>query len=365
MKVFLTSLSGSDKTESVHYHRVLQQLGHQVFKFVLPSSVEDPGLRLEAEPGFAPHVCVDALVRVAGFQPDLLIYIEPGGLIPRGIEKVDFPTACVLCDTHVCLKTRLKLARFFDHVFLYHRNYLKYFKEHPVEHVHWLPYACDLELFRPLGQERDLDVAFVGQHFPGSERSKLLRIVVGRYRANEQRYYTQAEIPAVYSRAKIVLNLPLADDLNFRTFEAMSCGAMLLTRRIANGQEILFEEGRHFAAFADERELVGKIDYYLAHPDERETIAAAGLAEIQQRHGLEQRVEELVDAVLSKPDRVAPIRRMTPKELDREYAWLYELLSRFDPGPQIALLQQARRAGRPWMSLLLPIIRSALRGTTR
>lgn len=78
-----------------------------------------------------------------------------------------------------------------------------------------------------------------------------------------------------------MVNLPLKDDLNFRVFEAMSCGALLLTRRVANGQELLFEEGVHFAASKTEAELLEKIDYYLSHESERTTIATAGLAEIQ------------------------------------------------------------------------------------
>lgn len=359
MNILMSSLSGNDKTEGIHYLRVFQRLGHQVFRFTLPAYKEDPSYGLHPEAGFAPETTLDSLIRLSGMKPDIFLFIEPLGLIPRGIECASFPTVCILSDTHRDLPPRLKLARFFDHIFLYHRNSLPYFKEHRDGHVHWYPCACDLEVFRPLEGERNLDVSFVGNLMIDKRRARLLSRLSERYIVNEQRFYLQREIPKVYSQSKIVLNLPVADDLNFRTFEAMSCGAMLLTRRVSNGQELLFEEGRHFAAFDDERELFDKIHYYLSNPEEREIIAAAGLAEIRQRHRLEQRIEELIGIVTKKPDKVAPIRRMSPSQIDRQYAWLYEYWRMVDPG--LSLARQARWAGRPWLPLLLPIIRSILR----
>lgn len=358
MNILFSSLSGHDMTQSQHYLSVMQRLGHKVFRFSVPASIDNPLRGYRAEDGFAPETNLDVLIRLAGFEPDLFLYIEPNGLIPRGLEHAPFPTACILCDTHMGLEARQNQALFFDHVFLYHRNYLRYFSNHPDGYVHWQAYACDLEIFQPQESERDLDVAFVGQLGLQSRKSIISRLSQ-RHKMNEQRFYFQKEIPSIYSRAKIVLNLPLADDLNFRTFEAMSCGAMLLTRRVNNGQEYLFEEGKHYAAFADEKELFDKVAYYLAHPEECAMIASAGLAEIQQHHRLEQRVGELLSTVQNKPERVAPIRQMSPAQVDRQYAWLYEYWRMVDPG--FFLAQEARRAGRPWLPLLIPAIRSVLR----
>jgi spore maturation protein CgeB len=64
-------------------------------------------------------------------------------------------------------------------------------------------------------------------------------------------------------RATIVMNVRLGDDLNFRFFEALSCGALLLTRRQKDGHEILFKEGVHFAAFTRTTELTKQVDRYL------------------------------------------------------------------------------------------------------
>lgn len=363
MNILFSSLSGQDKTESQHYLRVLQRLGHNIFRFAIPASVDDPPKGMWAESGFSPEVSLRAISRLAGFEPDLFLYIEPNGLIPRGMENAPFPTACILCDTHQYLEARQELARFFDHVFLYHRNYLQDFQEHPAGHVHWNPYAVDIAFFHPNGSERDIDVAFVGQLHPFPERVCLIRRLSERYKMNEPRLYLQQEIPGVYSRAKIVLNLPLSDDLNFRTFEAMSCGALLLTRRVNNGQEILFEENKHYVAFDDEKELFEKVAYYLSHPEEREAVAAAGLAEVRFNHRLELRLEVLLAKVKESPGKSAPVRKMSLSGVDRQYAWLYEYWRMAEPGLRLA--KEARRAGRSWIPLLPPALRSTLRALVR
>jgi len=348
----------------VHIRRVLARLGHTVCWVSDPSRGGHAAPGLHASPGFALGTTMSDLLATVGREWDLFLYVEPLGLIPEGIERAPMPTAALLCDVHNDLPSRRRLARFFDHVFLYHRNYLGAFDEHPPGHVHWHPYACDLEVFRPLAVERDLDLAWVGQLFDaGHERGRILAQLRQRWRMNEQRWYLQDEIPAVYSRAKIVVNLPLSDDLNFRVFEAMSCGALLLTRRVANGQELLFEEGRHYAAFADEAELHAKVEYYLTHEEERARIAADGHAEIVRAHRLDTRLTALLETVQADAAPAAPVRRMTQTAIDREYAWLYEYWKSLEAGAR--LVRSAKTSGRSWIPLLPPVLRTLVRATVR
>lgn len=342
---------------------MLTQQGHKVIWVTSPSKGGKPDDPADLpELGLPAGISLQNVLRYIGVRPDLFLYVEPMGLIPEELQYAPFPTACIISDFHNHLASRLNLALLFDHVFVYHRNYIPFLRQHPSEYIHWLPYACDLELFRPLPVERDLDVAFVGQ-LNNAERKHVMRTIASRWIVNEQRYYLQEEIPNIYSRAKIVVNLPLKDDLNFRFFEAMSCGALLLTRRIANGQEVLFEEGVHFAAFETESELYEKIDYYLKHDIERNAIAAAGLAEIQAHHRIEQRLKQIVDTVTQMPQLAAPIRRMKPRNVALCYARLYESWGMTDPNTQ--LIRNARRTGQPWIYLMPPAIRTFFRSTLR
>lgn len=358
MNIFLSSISGNELSECKYFLSQLRKLGHNVFFFSAPS-IERSYNGTWAEPGYSVDVSFDELIKVAGFIPELFLYIEPFGLIPRGMEDAPCATACILCDTHMDLGVRLKQSIFFDYVFLYHRNYINKFTYHPSGNVIWLPYACDSDFFKPLKVSRDIDLAFIGQPHPWSDRVAILKKLQERYIMNNQRFYFHNEIPEIYSRAKIVLNLPLSDDLNFRTFEAMSCGALLLTARVNNGQEILFREEEHYIAFSSETELYEKIDYYLKHDKEREAIAAKGYAEILRSNTLKHRINMLVESIENADPFCAPIRRMHATLVDKQYAWLYEYWRLIDPG--FKLVREAKSLGRPWIGLLFVVIKSIMR----
>jgi hypothetical protein len=290
--------------------------------------------------GYLPDVSIHDLIDEHG-KADLFLYIEPLGLIPRGLDSSPIPTACVLSDVHRNLKARLMLAKLFDQVFLYQRNYIGRFRDHDPGAVHWFPYACDTEMFRDLGLPRDLDVAFIGQLFSrGSERARVIAALARKYRMNGQRYYLQKEIPEVYSRAKIVVNLPVGDDLNFRFFEALSSGALLLTKRLVNGQEELFKEDIHYVAFTTDQELLEKVGLYLRNEEERKKIALAGNEEVMKNHSLAVRLETLLDKVRSAPAFSAPVRRIKKDAVLNLYASVYERAGRVETLLRLAAEQK-------------------------
>jgi hypothetical protein len=296
--------------------------------------------------GYLPDVSIHDLIDEHG-KADLFLYIEPLGLIPRGLDSSPIPTACVLSDVHRNLKARLMLAKLFDQVFLYQRNYIGRFRDHDPGAVHWFPYACDTEMFRDLGLPRDLDVAFIGQLFHRkSERRRIIGALARTYRINEQRYYAQKEIPEIYSRAKIVVNLPVGDDLNFRFFEALSCGVLLLTKRLANGQEELFDEDVHYIAFTTEQELLEKVEFYLRNEVERKKIALAGHEEVVKNHSLAARLETLLDNVRSGPPSSAPVRTMKKDAVLDLYASVYERAGRIETLLRLAAEQKRNPTAR-------------------
>ncbi len=330
MKILLSYPSQHDKSEGVNYSRVLRRLGHEIIE--INSSASSNGLwePRKVVMGFPADTCIHDLISRYG-RCDLFLYIEPLGLIPRNLNESPIPTACVISDCHRQLEPRLALSKFFDHVFLYQRNYLERFSSHPPGNVHWLPYACDVENFKTQETDRDLDVAFIGNLFePGNERRKILDILNEKYRLNERRYYLQEEIPKIYSRSKIVLNLPIGDDLNFRFFEALSCGALLITKRLNSGQEELFKEEIHYVAFDDKHELLEKIEFYLENEEARMKIAEAGYETVKKSHTLILRVEELLKKVFDKPEKLAPIRNMNSQEVIGQYAQYYEKNGKID-----------------------------------
>lgn len=99
------------------------------------------------------------------------------------------------------------------------------------------------------------------------------------------------------ARSRITLNrhINMAENNanNMRLYEATGVGALLVTDRKDNLGE-LFEIGKEVVAYSSAEEAAELIRYYLAHPEEAETIARAGQARTLREHTYRHRMEELV-----------------------------------------------------------------------
>lgn len=99
------------------------------------------------------------------------------------------------------------------------------------------------------------------------------------------------------ARSRITLNrhINVAENFanNMRLFEATGVGAMLLTDRKDNLQD-LFDIGSEVVAYSSREEAVEIVRHYLSHPEERARIARAGQARTLRDHTYPQRMEELV-----------------------------------------------------------------------
>lgn len=83
---------------------------------------------------------------------------------------------------------------------------------------------------------------------------------------------------------------------NMRLFEACGVGAF----QIADdrpGIRDWFTVGQHLVTYHDLDHLRELVAHYLAHPDERQRIAAAGLAHVQAHHTYDQRMARLMALV--------------------------------------------------------------------
>ncbi len=99
------------------------------------------------------------------------------------------------------------------------------------------------------------------------------------------------------ARSRITLNrhINVAENNanNMRLYEATGVGSLLITDLKDNLGE-LFEIGKEVVAYSTQEEAAELIRYYLAHPDEAETIAKAGQARTLREHTYQRRMEELV-----------------------------------------------------------------------
>jgi hypothetical protein len=193
-----------------------------------------------------------------------------------------------------------------DTVFVAQRDYLPAFAGVGPTAPHWLPLWAPDDL-PPPAPEKTHAVAFVGRLDPTlhPERVALMETL----RSRLPLHAAEGPYAQVFTRSHIVLNQTVRGDLNARVFEAMACGALLLTERTGNGLLDLFADGEDLVTYprGDVEAVVAAAERWLAADGARAAIAERGRARVLAAH-LEHHRAETVMARLATP----PVRRPAP-----------------------------------------------------
>jgi len=234
-----------------------------------------------------------------GWEPDfILLTDESTEPMFLGLERLDIPLGWYVFDSHLHLHWHQAYSAVFDFVFVAQKsNVSNYEWDCTRQVVTWLPLFCNPERDRCGTLPKIYDLSFVGslnsQYKPA--RNNLLK-AIGEHIPI---YITSGEYVTVYNRSKVVLNECAANDVNFRIFEALACGSFLLTERVGNGFEDLFQDGEHLVTY-DKSELdrlVDLVKYYVSHTTERERIAHCGRDLVLRFHTTRHRAKTILETI--------------------------------------------------------------------
>ncbi len=106
-------------------------------------------------------------------------------------------------------------------------------------------------------------------------------------------------LPSAYKSSRINVNLAsrqLKTAHNNRTFNIIGLGRLVLSNYF-EGMEHVFEQGNGIDYFSTPEQLREKVEYYLAHPEEREICAARGRESILKEHKPEDRARFVLETV--------------------------------------------------------------------
>ncbi len=246
------------------------------------------------------NVSIDEILKRLphGFMPDLFLWIESVyGYFPQGIQKLPFPTACYMIDSHLNLSWHLDWAKQFDFVFVAQKKYIPDFENAGCRNVHWLPLGCAPGIHKKFDVEKIYDIGFVGSITKNHVRRKMLLDKLSRYfDVHIERSFLE-DMALTFSRSKVIFNEAIKDDLNMRVFEALSTGSLLFTDNAKeSGLTDFFKDREHLVIYNDEN-IIELSDYYLTHPKEREAIAERGRKEVLKLHTYDHRVREMVGKI--------------------------------------------------------------------
>ncbi len=134
-----------------------------------------------------------------------------------------------------------------------------------------------------------------------------------------QLHYCHEVDPSGYAQicatSRIVLGLNQDHDsplyFSNRVFLTLACRGFHLLHYVP-GMEDVFENGKHLAWFKNQEECLVAIDHYLAHEDERLSIAENGYRLVMAKHKYEDRVDDILATLAGD----LPLRRLPDSVLD-------------------------------------------------
>lgn len=267
----------------LHLSAALTELGHTVRELNLP-----PGLvRL------GPHL--------GSFQPDLLIQQETLG--PRTVildlGLVSCPKVFWSIDTHLNSFWHRYYGRLFDLVCSTQQHWLPWLQGRDLQAV-WLPWSGVQRPTRSWEGRRAL--SFVGRVTPERPvRGWFLDLLATQDGFEAVDGLAHAAMLDRYDRTKIVPNESIFGEINFRLFEAASCGCAVVNPDIP-GLDELFAPGEEVAVYRDGAELVHWLGRLRAGDVSARLMGARARSRVLRDHLPRQRAQSLLDqALLAAP----------------------------------------------------------------
>lgn len=201
-----------------------------------------------------------------------------------------------------------------DHFFCTDKLMADWFNDNTKVKGHFLPAGVYHEETYLLDLPKTNDVIFVGSkgyHNEWKWRPELINWLYQTYGDRFKHYGNDGlgvvrgdDLNKLYASTKIVVGDTLCLNFNYpyylsdRVFETTGRGGFLLMPYI-KGIEDLFEVGKEIITFkfGDFKDLKKKIDYYLEHDDERESIRIAGFERTKKDHTYKNRWTKILETI--------------------------------------------------------------------
>lgn len=196
-------------------------------------------------------------------------------------------------------------------------NIQGYFKHEMVHGIEYGPRTRPLPLchpdrrFAPAFQtNRGTDLFWAGHRVLGLRRIHL-EAVEAHLGRDLDRIYCQEEYARLLDDARIGVSFFGFGYDTYRYWELPAHGCMLLAERTPFRIPLNFVEGESAVFFDDTPELLDKLDFYLAHPNEAEAIARRGYQHAREHHTASARARQMlghIEALLKteRAPRLAP-----------------------------------------------------------
>lgn len=238
-----------------------------------------------------------ALLEKHGFVPDMIVHQErlDCRVILSGLERCPCSKVFWSIDPHLNSFWQRRYATLFDGLLITQSRHVAAFKTIAASRIGWLPWFGESMPFVEHAR-RPLPFGFVGRLGKARvKRKHMLRLLLERHSLKLRLKADFQAMLAFYRQTRIVPNEAIASEVNFRTFEAASCGCLVLNEKVGDELWELFTPGREIQIFGDALELLSLAKHYASRPDETERLGRAARERILAEHLPIHRAKSLLD----------------------------------------------------------------------
>ncbi|WP_432738230.1 glycosyltransferase family protein [Maridesulfovibrio sp. FT414] len=248
---------------------------------------------------------VPALLDENNFIPDLVLQQESLGrrVFLSGLEKLDCLKIFWSVDTHLNMHWHGLYGSLFDGVLTTQQKYIAALNERCHAEICWVPWMGARpgpEIGTASGvvpyRSRKHDICFVGR-VSKERRSRqwFVDYLRGNYDLHQVDGLNYSQMMEEYRQTRIVPNEAIFGEVNFRLFEACSCGCAVVTPDIGDELGNLFEIGREIEVYSDVLELKEILDALHRDPVRAASMGLAAYERILRDHLPANRASRILD----------------------------------------------------------------------
>ena len=273
----------------------------------------------------------------ARVRPDIAIVLDGLQFDVAQVDemrRIGIRTAIWFTDDPYYTDLTGPIALHYDDVFTLELTCVDFYRRLGCSSVHYLPLGTYPAEFRPRnpGREKRHDICFVGSGYQNRlalfdqitgylatkdalisgiwwERLKDFKLLADKIELG--RWMGPTETADTYNGAKIVINMHRShDDKTFnnnsaaipaispnpRTFEISACATLQLTD-VRDDLSSFYTPGLDIETYSSPQEMIDKIEYYLAHEQQRRDIAMRGMYRTMREHTYQRRLEAMLAAL--------------------------------------------------------------------
>lgn len=302
--------------EYFNFYQSLKQMGHEVELFDYMGELQALGKE---------GMNLKLLARAQEWHPSVTLFsLYTDQFEPSVVEQLRqyTKTLCFFHDDTWRVEYSRQWAKHFDFFTTPDLHGEMKYREIGLHNAIHFPFGCNEQIFRKMDVPKKYDVSFVGGWHPYREwlieriRKAGINVKVAGFRWPDGEI-DQEGMVKLFNESRINLNLsnsaswdvrylassPRAlvnrlrskkniEQMKARMFEVNGCGAFQLSYFV-EGLAPCYDIDREIGVYADADDLIEKVKFYLAHSEQRESIAAAGYERTLNEHTFTNRFSQV------------------------------------------------------------------------